>query len=328
MTTANDVTGGVHPWVDEHRGSVRFGVFGGPGTAPWAEFLGWVRAAEDLGFDAYWTGDHPLWGSCWSRLAALAVSTRTIRLGSLVSCVDFRSPVELARAAADVDRWSAGRLVLGIGSGDNVYDEYRRMGVPLLPMRERQARLAETVQIVRGLWEPAPFTFAGAHFRVADANVAPGPVQQPRVPILVAGGGERVTLRLVAQHADMSNFGPSRWTGSAFDADDVRRKCAALRGHCEALGRPYEAILRSCFTGPVVCAETPAAVRAQLDAFPQAAKDLMGPSLVGGTPRELVAYYQALVDAGMQYFVAMNPSPDTMRLLAQRVIPELVPTAR
>ena len=166
---------------------------------------------------------------------------------------------------------------------------------------------------------------AGTHYRVADANVTPGPAQQPRVPILIAGGGERVTLRLVAQYADLANFGPSRWTGSAFDAADVRRKCAALRGHCAALGRPYEAILRSCFTGPVVCAETTAAVRAQLDAFPQAAKDLMGPSLVGGTPRELIAYYQAFLDAGLQYFVAMSPSLDTMRLLAERVIPELVP---
>ncbi len=129
----------------------------------------------------------------------------------------------------------------------------------------------------------------------------------------------------MAQYADMSNFGPLRWIGSAFDADDVRRKCAALRGHCEALGRPYDAILRSCFTGPVVCAETPAAVQAQLDAFLQAVKDLMGPSLVGGTPRELVAYYQAFVDAGVQYFIAMSPSLETMRLLAERVIPELVP---
>jgi alkanesulfonate monooxygenase SsuD/methylene tetrahydromethanopterin reductase-like flavin-dependent oxidoreductase (luciferase family) len=215
--------------------------------------------------------------------------------------------------------------VLGVGSGDNVHDEYRRTDVALLPVRERQARLAETIQIVRGLWEPTPLTFAGTHYRVSDANVSPGPVQRPRVPILVAGGGERVTLRLVAQHADMSNFGPSRWTGSAFDADDVRRKCAALRGHGAALGRPYEAILRSCFTGPVVCAETAAAVRAQLDAFPQATKDLMGPSLVGGTPRELVAYYQAFVDAGLQYFVAMSPSLETMRLLAEHVIPELVP---
>jgi alkanesulfonate monooxygenase SsuD/methylene tetrahydromethanopterin reductase-like flavin-dependent oxidoreductase (luciferase family) len=326
VTSARDATDGVHPWVDEHRGRVRFGVFGGPRTRPWAEFLDYVRAAEEMGFDAYWSGDHPLWGTdCWATLAGLAVSTRTIRLGSLVSCVDFRSPVELARAAGDVDRWSGGRLVLGIGSGDNVNDEYRRMGVPLLPLRERQARLAEAIQIVRGLWEPTPFTFTGTHYRVADANVPPGPVQRPRVPILVAGGGERVTLRLVAQHADASNFGPSRWTGSAFDADDVRRKCAALRAHCAALGRPYDAILRSCFTGPVVCAETAAAVRAQLDAFPQETRDLMGPSLVGGTPRELIAYYQAFVDAGLQYFVAMSPSIRTMRLLAERVIPELVP---
>jgi alkanesulfonate monooxygenase SsuD/methylene tetrahydromethanopterin reductase-like flavin-dependent oxidoreductase (luciferase family) len=284
VTSARDASSGVHPWVEEHRDRVRFGVFGGPRTRPWSEFLGYVQAAKEMGFDAYWSGDHPLWGTdCWATLAALAVSTQAIWLGSLVSCVDFRSPVELARVAGDVDRWSGGRPVLGVGSGDNVHDEYRRMGLPLRPMRERQDRLAETVQIVRGLWGPPPLTFAGEHYHVVDANVPPGPVQKPRVPIPVAGGGEQVTLRLVAQYADMSNFGPSRWTGSGFDADDVRRKCAALGGHCEALGRAYDSVLRSCFTGPVVCAETAAEVRAQLDAFPRDTKELMGPSLVGGT---------------------------------------------
>ncbi len=105
-------------------------------------------------------------------------------------------------------------------------------------------RLAETIQVVRRLWDSTPFTFAGTHHRVADANVLPGPAQQPRVPILIAGGGERATLRLVAQYADTSNFGPSRWTGSAYNANDVRRKCAAVRGLSTALRAAQRALQR------------------------------------------------------------------------------------
>ena len=188
----------------------------------WAEAQDFVVRAESLGFDAYWYNDHPVRAlDCWSVLAALAVTTSRIRLLSLVSCVLYRTPAQHARLAADVDRLSNGRLVLGLGIGDDA-DEFAALGIPYPPVPERQARLAETVDTVRRLW---------------DGAISPGPVQQPHIPVLIAGGGERVTLRQVARYADMANFGPHEWTGGAFDLDAVTRKLAVLRRHCEAEGR-------------------------------------------------------------------------------------------
>src|SRR5262245_66231825 len=106
-----------HPWVTEQARRVRFGVFNAP-AADWPALLAWVRLTERLGFDSFWIQDHPMLApiDCWTALAALAVATERLRLGSLVSCVAYRPPAVLARMAADVDRLSGGRLVLGLGA--------------------------------------------------------------------------------------------------------------------------------------------------------------------------------------------------------------------
>jgi alkanesulfonate monooxygenase SsuD/methylene tetrahydromethanopterin reductase-like flavin-dependent oxidoreductase (luciferase family) len=119
-------------------------------------------------------------------LAALAATTQRIRLGSLVSCVYYRPPALLARMAADVDRLSQGRLVLGLGMGDAAR-EFQRLTIPFLPVRQRQQGLEETLHIVKGLWGPSPFSFAGQQFTVSETIVDPGPAQQPHVPLLIAG---------------------------------------------------------------------------------------------------------------------------------------------
>src|SRR5262249_1242910 len=156
---------------------------------------------------------------CWTTLAMLAATTRKLRLIAFVSCVCYRSPVLLARIAADVDRASNGRLVLGLGIGDDP-SEFAQLGIPFPSVRERQRMLEETLQIVKGLWQEEQFTYEGKYFRLQRAIGRPLPVQQPRIPILIGGGGERVTLRQVAQYADMSNFGPHIWTGSVFGLED------------------------------------------------------------------------------------------------------------
>lgn len=204
---------------------------------------------------------------CWAILSALAVTTSRIRLGTLVDCVFYRNPVVLARMAADVDRLSGGRLILGLGMGDLLF-EFRQMGIPFLSTHERQEALEETIQIVRGLWGPAPFTFKGRHMQVEQCFLPVGPVQQPYVPLLIAGGGERVTLRQVAQYTDASNFGPHQDTGSAFSVEDVVRKCGVLRAHCETVKRPVDAVLRTHITIPLVMGETQAAIAAKQEAVP------------------------------------------------------------
>jgi alkanesulfonate monooxygenase SsuD/methylene tetrahydromethanopterin reductase-like flavin-dependent oxidoreductase (luciferase family) len=174
---------------------------------------------------------------------------------------------------------------------------------------------------VRGLWGDAPFTFDGQHVRVAGARVQSPP---PRpVPVLICGGGERVTLRQVARYADMANFGPHEWVGSAVTLADVRRKCDALRRHCEALGRPYDSILRSHYEF-VILAETHTELEAKLAAIPPATRAFWGTILFAGTPAEAIRHYQALAEAGMQYFVAAIPvrgDHDTLRLLGECVLP-------
>jgi alkanesulfonate monooxygenase SsuD/methylene tetrahydromethanopterin reductase-like flavin-dependent oxidoreductase (luciferase family) len=267
--------------------------------------------------------DHPLTAArdCWIGLTAAALRTSRLRLGSLTSCVYYRSPVLLARMAADVDALSHGRLVLGLGIGDDV-NEFAQMGLPVPSVAQRQQALAETVAVVRGLWSTEPFTFAGQHVRVTGAQVKSSP-QQP-VPLLICGGGERVTLRQVAEYADMANFGPHPWVGNAVTLADVQRKCAALRRHCAALERPYAAILRSHYEF-VVLAKTRTELETKLAAIPRAVLDFWGTILFAGTPEEAVRHYQALAEAGMQYFVAVVPvsgDHETLQLLGEQVLPE------
>jgi alkanesulfonate monooxygenase SsuD/methylene tetrahydromethanopterin reductase-like flavin-dependent oxidoreductase (luciferase family) len=283
---------------------------------------------EGLGFDSYWAIDHPSapvsGADCWTTLAFLAASTRTIRLGPLVSCVYYRDPVLLARMAADVDRLSDGRLVLGLGIGDNSA-EFARLGIDLPPAPERQQVLDETVRIVYGVWGAEPFTFEGRHFRVEEAYVRPGPVQQPYVPLLIAGGGERGTLPQVARLADASNFGAHRNIGSAFTMDDVVRKLAVLRGSCEAKGRPYESVLPTHTTMPLFLAKSEVALQEKLASVPAMTRERFAPSTVAGTPRQAIGYFRSLVEAGMRYFIVfVYPKDiDTIRLLAEQVVPEI-----
>jgi len=317
----------VHPWVAEGQRRVRFAIVGAF-LKGWPSRLAFVQRAEELGYDAYWANDHPTRSmDCWATLAALAMATRKIRLISLVSCIYYRSPALLARVAADVDVLSDGRLVLGLGIGDDT-QEFAQLQLPFPPIRERQEALEETLQIVQGLWHAAPFSYDGRYFKVADAGVAPRPSQQPHVPILIGGGGERVTLRQVAQYADMSNFGAHEWSGGAYDVTDVRRKCEALRRHCAALGRPYESVQRSHYTPLLVLAGTRAALERK-----KSATRIPDPQLhtvpLFATPREAIDHYQALTDAGMQYFLAQVSGDDdeTVRLFADEVIPAIQPVA-
>jgi alkanesulfonate monooxygenase SsuD/methylene tetrahydromethanopterin reductase-like flavin-dependent oxidoreductase (luciferase family) len=314
----------THPWAARGRETIRFGLAYGP-RSDWLECRDLVQEAEDLGFDSYWTMDHPTSGiDCWTLLSALAVTTSMIRLGVAVNCIFYRPPALLARMAADVDRLSGGRLILGLGIG-NHEKEFTKLGIPFLPVSERQEALAETLQIVEGLWESTPFTYTGKYFRVREATLRPGPVQQPHVPLLLAGGGERVTLRQVAQFADVANFGADKRVGSAFTPADIVRKYGVLRQHCATLGRTYDSILRSYSAAPVLVAETRAKIMAKLEAIPAHIRQGYATSTVIGTPDEICSYYQALVTAGVRYFIVglFGHDLETVRLLARWVVPQL-----
>jgi len=311
----------THPWVAEGSRRVRFAIVG-YFLSEWSDIVTFARRSEELGFDAYWANDHPNRSmDCWTLLAALARETERLRLMSLVSCVYYRSPYLLARQAADVDRVSNGRLVLGIGIGDDV-PEFNQMCLPFPAVKERQQALEETLDIIQGLWQGAPFTYVGEHFRVQAATLSPSPVQEPRIPILIGGGGERVTLRQVALRADVSNFSPHEWSGGAYEPADVKRKYAALRRYCAEVGRPFDSVLRTHFTPLLTLAED----EHDLERKRKHAR-IPDPQLrsvpLFATTSQAVTHFQALADLGVQYFLAAINGRDeeTVELLARKVMP-------
>ncbi len=326
--TAFDLTPrDTHPWVTEGAESIRFGISIYPQPPDWGHFISLVRRIERQGYDGYFSYDHPeAHADCWTAQAALAATTTSIRLGTLVDCIYYRSPYLLARQAADIDRLSGGRLVLGLGIGDNV-PEFEKMGIAFPPTRDRLHAMEETIAILRGLWSGEPFSFEGEHFSASDDGGFLPPVQQPRIPILLAGGGEKVTLRQVAQYADASNMGAHDWIGGAVTGEDIGRKFAKLREYCDRFKRPYESVLRSHFTMPLVLERTQEAVTekmAWLTAKYGAAKiEWCGTALFAGTADEAIAFYRSLVDAGFQYFIAniLEGDDGTIDILATDVMP-------
>lgn len=314
---------GTHPWVAQARHRVRFGVSIYPQPVDWRQFIDSVKRMEAGGIDSYLSYDHPqARADCWTALAALATQTSTIRLGTLVDCIYYRSPYLLARQAADIDRLSNGRLVLGLGIGDNV-PEFEQMGIPFPPVRERQEAMVETITILRGLWSDPTFAFEGKHFSAKSNGAFLGPVQEPRVPILLAGGGEKVTLRQVARYADASNMGAHDWIGSAITSADISRKFGKLRDYLDEIGRPYDSVLRSHFTMPLIMAETEAELQQKLRTLPRATLEWCGDALFAGTPEETIRFYRELQAAGFQYFIAniLDGDLSTIDLMCTYLVP-------
>lgn len=204
--------------------------------------------AESLGYDAVWLEDHfQSWigdprratQECWTTLSAVAEATDEVRLGTLVTSQSYRHPALLAKMAATVDRVSDGRLELGLGAGW-YEDEYRRFGYEFRdPPAARLRRLAETVEILQGLWTNDAYSHEGDHLEIdlEDAFCEPEPVQDPHPPIWIGGGGEDFTLRYAAELADGWNYGTLEPAGFA-------GKLEILRDHCESEER-YDEIRKS-----------------------------------------------------------------------------------
>ncbi len=302
----------LHPWVVERRERVTFGLLAfayRSDPAPTASVLAAGQLADRLGLDAFYLGDHPARTTDpWAMLSALAVTTERVRLGTVVSCVLHRSPVLLARLASDLDHLSAGRLVLGLGSCWDA-EELAALGLPMPPLADRQAMLAETVAILAGVWGGAPFDFSGQHYQLRQAAIAP-PVQRPRPPLLIAGAGPRVTLRQVAALADACNVGPGVGSVAVNTPTDARRAFDVLRRHCRDVGRPYDAILRTHYTPWLILAPTEREAEAKLRRYyPMGLNPEQRRSRISGTPEQVAAYYQALADAGVQHFVVPRGDP-------------------
>lgn len=236
---------------------VRFGLFMTQAKKTWAQILGEFQLAEELGFDTAWLHDHLIdpeggeersFHEAWTLLAAIAARTSRIRLGILVTSNTFRNPVLLAKEAVAVDHVSGGRVILGLGAGWNE-EEHRRYGFDFPSAIERVDRLEESVQIIHSLMSQPRTTFEGRHYRLVDAPLEPGPIQQPRIPLLIAAHRPRM-LRLAARYADQWDTFASL-TGTSTDGvtDDIGQRMRRFDAACEEFGRDPTMIRRS--TSPV-----------------------------------------------------------------------------
>jgi F420-dependent oxidoreductase-like protein len=319
---------------------LRFGAFAPQGWK--LEYSGWVageawertvelaQRAEELGYDHLWVYDHvetvprrePTHVlEAFTTLAALSQRTATIRLGQLVSCASYRNAGLLAKEAAGIDVMSGGRLIFGLGGG--WYErEYQAYGWSFLPPRERLEVLGETLTVVRRLWTEETVSFSGKHLRLDNAFCDPKPLQ--RLPeIWVSGGGERVTLRIAAEHADKTNW--------QVGIDEFVRKSDVLRRHCDAIGRRFDTIVR---THAPDCRlfDDDAALAAWLDS--PTGGHLWGrtdPALyvrdnLIGTPEAVADKVQAYVDAGAREFVLWfrdYPEAESLERFAAEVVPKV-----
>jgi F420-dependent oxidoreductase-like protein len=218
------------------------------GIAPadhWTTMLEVARAAESGPFESIWVYDHfhtvpvpteEATHEAWSLMAAFAASTGRVRLGQMCTCMGYRNPAYLAKVAATIDVISGGRVEMGIGGGWYEH-EWRAYGYGFPTAGERLGQLDEGVQIMRQLWTTGTATLHGRHYQVDGAIGRPLPLQEGGIPLWIAGGGEKKTLRTAAKYASYTNFDG--------EAEGFRHKSEILAGHCRELGTDYDAIVRS-----------------------------------------------------------------------------------
>ena len=319
---------------------LRFGVFVPQGwkleytgwAAPdaWARSVELAQSAEALGYDHLWVYDHvetvprrepePLF-EAYTMLAALSQRTTTAQLGQLVTCASYRNAGLLAKEAACIDVYSGGRLILGLGAGW-FHQEYHAYGYEYPADRQRLAVLEETLEVVRALWTEDAVSYEGTYLHFDDAHCHPKPIQQlPR--LLVGGGGEQVTLRIAARHADATNW--------QVGLDAFVRKSTLLERYCDEAGRDFASITRT--HGPDCrIFDTDAECRAWCESPG-------GGGLWGGTPtdeyladnlvgtvEQVTEKTQAFVDAGCAEFILWlrdSPGDETLRRFIGEVAPKL-----
>jgi F420-dependent oxidoreductase-like protein len=290
----------------------------------WQRTLDVARRIEELGYDSLWVYDHfhnvpqPAHESvfeCWTTIAALSQATSRVRLGQMVGCNSYRSPALLAKITSTVDVISGGRLDWGIGAGWYEH-EYRGYGFDFPAPKVRIGMLRETVEIVRSMWTEPDTTYKGTFYELDGAQCDPKPLQSPHPPIWIGGGGEQLTLRVVARHADVANFGgkPHEW----------QHKAEVLKQHCKDVGRDYDEI-RKTISGEVLIRETEAELEeiGSLSLWREPFDSWRQGNLVG-TPEQVCEKLQAYIDLGCTGFVPWcsdYPSTQSLELFAEQVIP-------
>ena len=290
----------------------------------WAETRAAAEAFDRLGFDSVWLNDH-LYGvpgpqlpimEAWTTLSAVGAITTRVQLGTLVSPVGFRNPALLAKMVATLDNITAGRVIVGLGSGW-FQMEFEGYGLPFPSLRARLQQLDEAATLMKQMWAEGQSTFEGKHFRTAAAFCEPKPVRRP--PLLIGGGGEKVLLRLAAQHADI-------WNNLAVHQAELGAKIAKLHEHCAAVGRDPASltISQQCM---VVIGENEADAKTKMERAQQIYGGHMGaagPLSIAGTAEQCVDKIRTHIALGCTMFVMEFFGRDTRepaQLFAERVMP-------
>lgn len=271
--------------------------------------------AEVLGFDSIWVYDHfhnvpkPAHEAvfeCWTVMAAISQRTSRIRLGQMVGCNLYRPPTLLAKITSTLDVISGGRLDWGIGAGW-YENECRGYGYEFPVPKDRIAMLKETVEIVKSMWTQQETTYTGTYYQTVRGNCDPKPVQKPHPPIWIGGGGEQLTLRVVAQYADYSNFGGT--------PEEFARKREILKSHCLKVGRD-ESEIRKTWSPEILIRDTERELRdLQTRSTRGESFDAWRASNLIGTPEQVATRIQQYIDLGCSGFIPWcvdYPSTHTM----------------
>ncbi len=293
----------------------------GSGAATFMDQLHHALDSIQPHFDSVWVDDHVLPGSSWisnetpyleclTTIASLATAHPTLKFGASVLCQSYRNPALLAKMTANLQLLTGGRFLFGIGAGW-MEEEYRAYNFPYPNASARVDQMEETIQIVKHMWTESPTSFEGAYYRIENAYCAPRP--NPVPPIMIGGGGEQKTLRVVARHADW-------WNYPGGSVENYARKLDILRRHCDAEGRNYDDITKTWSPEAIALASTEAEARRIADA------SLYKKDVIIGTPAQVAEELQAFIDLGVERLIVRVvdfPDNTNLELFAREVIPLL-----
>jgi alkanesulfonate monooxygenase SsuD/methylene tetrahydromethanopterin reductase-like flavin-dependent oxidoreductase (luciferase family) len=272
-------------------------------------------------FDSVWVDDH-FWPwakfqaddtpyvECLTTIAYLAARYPTLRFGSSVLCQSYRNPGLMAKMVANLQWLTGGRFLFGLGAGW-MEEEYLAYDYDFPKPAVRIAQLEEVIQIVNKLWHETPASFTGKYYTITDAYLMPKP--DPIPPLLIGGGGEQLTLRVVAKYADW-------WNIPGGTLENYAHKLGVLRQHCDAIGRDFNSIVKSWSAECIAVAPTEAEARRLVEATPYQ----NGP--ISGTPAQVAEKLQAFVDLGVSYLIVRLvdfPNTAGLELFINEVMPRL-----
>ncbi len=297
-----------------------------PQNVSWDDYLATAIAADKLAFGTFWTFDHlyPIGGDmegseheCYATMAALAAVTRRVRIGALVSGVIYRNPAMQIKLATQIDVISKGRFDFGIGAGW-AEREFKSFNIPFPEVKERIGTLRETLDLAKLVWSGDPrakVSYSGKYVQATDFFISPQPIQRPHPPIVIGGGGEQLTLRVVARHADV-------WHGFG-DPETLKRKVELIDGYAPNYGRQGSDIVKSTDV-QIWVGELTDANAESIAQHMRRTVDQVRSGVISGSPATIEQRVRGLIDLGITRFVIPAWGPqfaDNWRRVSEEIIP-------